>query len=142
MVRDIFRLSETLRRLSRSSTVRRTALAAALAFASVLTAFAIAPGTGTEMPIVATVVENVALNPVVAASTDEDTYWREERIQSGDTMARLLARLRIEDSHAVRFLRDSKQAQGLRRLIPGKIVRARTGEDGRLLELRYTTGVM
>jgi murein DD-endopeptidase MepM/ murein hydrolase activator NlpD len=142
MVRDISRLSETLRRLSRSSAVRRAALATALGFASVLTAFAIAPGTSAEMPIVATVVENVALNPVVAASADEDTYWREERIQSGDTMARLLARLRVDDAHAVRFLRDSKQAQGLRRLIPGKIVRARTGEDGRLLELRYTTGVM
>jgi murein DD-endopeptidase MepM/ murein hydrolase activator NlpD len=143
MVRDLSRLSALLRRVSSSTRVRRAALAAVLSFAGVLTAFAIAPSSVAEPPpLVTTVVENVALAPVVAASTDEDTYWREERIQTGDTMARLLARLRIEDPHAVGFLRDSRQAQGLRRLIPGKMVRARTGEDGRLLELRYTTGII
>jgi murein DD-endopeptidase MepM/ murein hydrolase activator NlpD len=143
MVRDFSRLSETLRRVSSSRRVRSAAAAAVLSFAGVLTAFGIAPGTVAEPPpVVQKVVENVALAPVVAANTEEDTYWREERIHGGDTMARLLARLRIEDPHAVKFLRDSRQAQGLRRLIPGKMVRARTGEDGRLLELRYTTGVM
>ncbi|HEV7802182.1 MAG TPA: peptidoglycan DD-metalloendopeptidase family protein [Burkholderiales bacterium] len=133
-----------LRRLSHSRTVRRAALVALLPFAGVLTAFGIAPGTATEteMPVVTTVVEDVQLTPVVVASTDEETYWREERIERGDTIGALLARLHIEDAHAVKFLRDGREAQGLRQLIPGKMVRARTSEHGRLLELRYTIGVM
>ena len=49
----------------------------------------------------------------------EETYWREERIQRGDTFASLLTRLRIEDPNAVRFLRSSNEAQGLAPARPG-----------------------
>jgi murein DD-endopeptidase MepM/ murein hydrolase activator NlpD len=142
MPQETSRLLETLARLSRSRGVRRAALAAILPFIGVVAAFGIAPATVTEEVVVSRVVESVALTPVVASSPADETYWREERIQSGDTFARLLARLRIEDPNAVRFLRASNEAKGLRQLVPGKVVRAHTREDGRLLELRYATGLM
>jgi murein DD-endopeptidase MepM/ murein hydrolase activator NlpD len=132
---------ETLLRLSRSTAVRRGVLAAILPFVGVVAAFGIAPDTVTEQVVVAPVVETVQLAPV-AGSTGDETYWREERIQRSDTFANLLARLRIEDADAVRFLRGSNEARGFRQLVPGRIVRAHTSDDGRLLELRYSTGVM
>lgn len=133
---------ETLLRLSRSTAVRRGVLAAVLPFVGVVAAFGIAPDTATEKVVVAPVVEQITLTPVAASSSAEDTYWREERIQRGDTFASLLARLRIEDAEAIRFLRHSDAAKGLRQLQTGRIVRAHTSDDGRLLELRYSTGVM
>src|SRR5688572_9201491 len=132
---------ETLARLTRSATVRRAALAAVLPFVGVVAAFGIAPDTVTEKVVVAPVVETVALAPTGASAGDE-TYWREERIQRSDTFASVLARLRIEDADALRFLRSSPEAKGLRQLVTGRVVRAHTTEDGRLLELRYSTGLM
>jgi murein DD-endopeptidase MepM/ murein hydrolase activator NlpD len=130
---------ETLLRLTRSKVARRTALAAVLPFVGVVAAFGIAPDTATEQVIVTPVVETVALTPV-SESTGDETYWREERVQRSDTFASLLSRLRIEDADALQFLRNSAEAKGLRQLVPGRIVRAHTTEDGRLLELRYSTG--
>jgi murein DD-endopeptidase MepM/ murein hydrolase activator NlpD len=131
---------ETLLGLTRSKVARRTALAAILPFVGVVAAFGIAPDTTPEQVIVTPVVETVALAPV-SESTGEDTYWHEERVQRSDTFASLLSRLRIEDADAVRFLRNSADAKGLRQLVPGRVVRAHTTEDGRLLELRYSTGL-
>src|SRR5918996_1633664 len=133
---------ETLLRLSRSTAVRRGVLAAILPFVGVVAAFGIAPDTVTDKVVVAPVVETRALQPVAASSAADDTYWREERIQRSDTFASLLARLRIEDADAISFLRGSDEAKGLRQLVPGRIVRAQTDENGRLRELRYSTGVM
>ena len=132
---------EKLLRLARSSALRRGILAAILPFVGVVAAFGIAPDTVTEKVVIAPVIEHVALAPV-NASTAEETYWREERIQRGDTIASVLARLRVEDADAIRFLRSSAEARGLRQLVPGRIVRAHTSTEGELLELRYSTGLM
>ena len=132
---------ETLLRLCRSRGVRRAALAAVLPFVGVVAAFGIAPDSTTEKVVVTPVIEPVNLTPTTASSSADDTYWREERIQRSDTIASLLTRLRIEDPEAVRFLRTSEAAKGLRQLAPGRIVRAHTTDDGRLLELRYSTGL-
>jgi murein DD-endopeptidase MepM/ murein hydrolase activator NlpD len=132
---------ETLLRLTHSSGVRRAMLGAILPFLGVVAAFGIAPDTVTEKVVATPVVEAVVLAPV-SASTSDETYWREERIQRSDTFASLLSRLRIEDADAVRFLRASAEAKGLRQLVPGRVVRAHTSDDGRLIELRYSTGLM
>ena len=133
---------ETLLRLSRSSNVRRGVLAAILPFIGVVAAFGIAPDTVTDKVVVAPVVEAIALAPVATSSTPEDTYWREERIQRGDTLGSVLARLRVDDAEAVRYLRASSEAKGFRQVVPGRVVRAHTGDDGSLIELRYSTGLM
>ncbi len=140
MPQDVHIVLESVLRLTRSSAARRAALAAVLPFVGVVAAFGIAPDTVTEKVQATPVVEIVTLAPVSAPTADE-TYWREERIQRGDTFASLLSRLRIEDADAVRFLRASAEAKGLRQLVPGRVVRAHTGEDGHLIELRYSAGL-
>ena len=133
---------EKLLRLAHSSSFRRAVAIITLPFVGVVAAFGIAPNTVTEQLSLTNVIEQVALSPVTATANSEDTYWREERIQRGDTIASLLTRLRIDDAKANHFLRSSAEAKGIRQLIPGRMVRAQTSEDGRLLELRYSAGVM
>ena len=67
-------------------------------------------------------------------------FIREERIQRGDTVASLLARLHVEDPAATQFLRNNKEARALYQLIPGRTVRAATTADGKLASLRYLNG--
>jgi murein DD-endopeptidase MepM/ murein hydrolase activator NlpD len=128
---------EKLLRLARSKAVRRAVLAAILPFVGVVAAFGIAPDTVTEKVTVQNVIEQIALPVTPVAEGSDEAYTREERVQRGDTIASIAARLRIEDQSALRFLRGSVEARALRGLIPGRIVRARTTEDGRLIDLRY-----
>ncbi|HWI14300.1 MAG TPA: peptidoglycan DD-metalloendopeptidase family protein, partial [Burkholderiales bacterium] len=62
------------------------------------------------------------------------------RIQRGDTIGSLLARLGVEDPDAVQFLRNARDARSLYQLAPGKLVRALTTADGKLVSLRYMQG--
>ena len=115
-------------------------LAAVLPFFGVVAAFGIAPNTVTEQLVFAKVVEEVALPELSAAGIADEAYWGEERIQRGDTLASVLARLDVDDPDAVQALRGSRDARALYQLLPGKTIRARTTADGKLLALRYLAG--
>lgn len=132
-----FIVSEKLLQLARSKAVRRGVLAAVLPFVGVVAAFGIAPSTVTETVAVQSIIEEVPLQAIPATGVTDEVFTREERIQRGDTIASVLARLRVEDQGATRFMRSSAEAKSLRQLIPGRIVRARTTLDGKLLDLRY-----
>ena len=99
-------------------------------------AFGFVPGT--SGPDVATrlVVRDLALPALTPAAIDEG-YWREARIERGDTLGSVLARLSVTDAAAQQFLRTDEAARPLYQLLPGKSVRVETDDDGRLLSLRY-----
>lgn len=120
---------------------RRWVLAvSALPLLGVVAAFGIAPDTTTDHVARREVVENVAVSlPAAAHATEQETYWREERIQRGDSMGSLLARLAIEDVGAVAYLRSARNLRALQQLVPGRTVRAITSGEGRLIALRYLT---
>ena len=107
----------------------------------VVAAFGIAPDTSTELIELREVAQPVLL-PVVGPSDtgDGDTYWREEAILRGDTVASLLSRLQVDDPEALAYLRNTRSARPLYRLVPGRSLRAVTTGDGRLLSLRYAKG--
>ena len=125
--------------LAGSRLVRATAMVV-LPFIGVVAAFGIAPDTITEPVAKTQVVQEVTPPAARLAGSTEDGYWREERIQRGDTLAELLARLGVEDPEAVPALRNARPARALYQLVPGGTVRARTSAEGRLLELRYQHG--
>jgi murein DD-endopeptidase MepM/ murein hydrolase activator NlpD len=102
----------------------------------IVAAFGIAPGTETRHVPVQTVIENLDL-PTVTQSAPAGTYWREEKIQRGDSISSLLERLDVGNDEITDFLRSSKHSKGIRQLIPGRTVRAKTSENGELLSLRY-----
>jgi murein DD-endopeptidase MepM/ murein hydrolase activator NlpD len=121
------------------------ALALVLLFAGVVTAFGIAPDTVTDTVTRAPVVEDVTLSHVAAiaqpsqAGQTGQTYWREELIQRGDTVASVLARLRVSDAEALAFINSDAQARTLFQLAPGRSLRVETTAEGKLLTLNTLT---
>lgn len=103
----------------------------------VVAAFGIAPDTMDDKVTINNVVQELKLPALVPTSGAELAFTREERIQRGDTVASLLARLQIEDDDATQALRNNPQAKALYQLIPGKTVRATADAEGKLVSLRY-----
>ena len=119
---------------------RIAAAAIALPCFGVIAAFGIAPDTMVKQVLINNVVEELELPALTLADDGNSTFTREERIQRGDTVASLLARLQVEDPAVLQTLRNNKQAKALYQLIPGRTVSAITTADGKLASLRYLNG--
>jgi len=130
-------LSQNPLQLLHKNGFRRLMLAAVLPFLGVVAAFGIAPDTATEQLVRTKVIDEVALPRVEGSDESGGAFWREERIQRGDTLATLLARLQVDDPEALKTLHNTRGAKTLYRLMPGRSVRAETSADGKLLALRY-----
>jgi len=133
-------LAQNILRLVQNGKLRRLVLAAILPFAGVMVAFGIAPDTVTDPVVINRIVEDVQLPALQVVESGPQTFWHEERIQRGDTIGSLLARLGVEDANAVEFLRNARDARSLYQLAPGRVVRALTTAEGKLLTLRYMQG--
>jgi len=117
-------------------------LAVAVLGLSGVAAFGLAPDTTLEAVPVESVqrdLPNLARAAVDApdAVSQDGNYWREERIQRGDTIGSVLSRLGVDDPEALAFVRLDPAAKPLYRLHPGKALRVETGTDGRFLSLRF-----
>ena len=123
-------------------TIRHRLAAALIALPcfGVVAAFGIAPDTLIEKVTINNVIEELQLPVMTPAADSDPAFTREERIQRGDTVASLLARLQVDDPETAQLLRSNKQAKALYQLIPGRTVRATAAADGRLLSLRYLHG--
>lgn len=102
----------------------------------VVTAFGIMPQTKFTATTQQTISEEIAL-PVAEASSTTATFWRNERVQRGDTVAELLRRLNVEDSAATEYLLKNKATESFRQLAVGKEVQSEIAADGSLLALRF-----
>ncbi|MDE2365626.1 MAG: M23 family peptidase, partial [Betaproteobacteria bacterium] len=105
-----------------------------------MAAFGIAPDTSLEDLPVQQVVLGLNLPEVQPSSDPGMTFWRQERIQRGDTISSLLSRLEVNNKDIVNFLRDARNVKIMHQLVPGKIVYAQTNAMGELLWLRYFPG--
>lgn len=104
----------------------------------VVAAFGIAPDTATDDVERQDIVQHLQ----IAVASDEialeqDRYWREERIQRGDTIGAVLSRLEIDDAEARAFLLSGAAARTMQRLLPGRSIRAVTTGDGKLVSMRF-----
>ena len=135
-------LAQKVLRLLREFALRHRWPAALIALPcfGVVAAFGIAPDTLVEKLPVNNVSLELRLPALTPTVETNPVFAREERIQRGDTVASLLARLQADDPSALRFLSTNRQAKALYQLIPGKVVRATTATDGRLVSLRYLNG--
>jgi len=129
-----------LARLVAGSRLCRASAAVVLPFIGVVAAFGIAPDTVTDPVPQSRVVQEIELSAQRTGVGADEGYWREERIQRGDTVPAILSRLGADDPEALRMLRSARSARSLYQLVPGSTVRAQTTADGRLLELRYRNG--
>ena len=103
----------------------------------VVTAFGIMPQTEIATAPVKTVVEEITLPQVTPVASSAAIFWRNERVQRGDTVDELLRRMNVEDAAASEYLRKNHAAESFRQLAAGKTVQAETGADGSLQGLRY-----
>lgn len=113
-------------------------MVAALPFFGVVAAFGIAPDTVPEPVELQHVVEAISLPSAPAAAEPEVAkFWREERIQRGDTVASVLSRLSVSDPEALGYLLQAKDVRSLYQLVPGRSLRVVTTAEGRLESLSY-----
>lgn len=86
------------------------------------------------------ILETLALAATPVGDLGTIIYFREERIQSGDTIPTLLERLGADGTEAAEFSRSSQAARSFRLLRPGMTVRARVDDGGKLRSLAFLTG--
>ena len=103
----------------------------------VVTAFGIVPQGEITSTSHTTIVQEIALPLVDQTSGNAATFWRNERVQRGDTVAELLRRMNVDDAAASNYLRRDQAAESFRQLATGKAVQAETSIDGGLLALHY-----
>ena len=103
----------------------------------VVTAFGLVPQNDFGVTSTRIAVEEIALPKVVTSAIVPASFWRNERVQRGDTVAELLRRLNVEDAAASAYLRTSGEAESLRKLAVGKEVQTEINAAGGLISLRY-----
>ena len=113
---------------------------AALAVLSLTAVAAFGTAPDTVLDTVPTrMIERVLPRPVVMDDDEASTYWREERVQRGDTLGSLLARAGVNDAEAMQYLRTDPAARPLYQLKPGRPVQVAIDDDGDLVALRFLT---
>ncbi len=114
------------------------AAVAGISLFSMVAAFGTAPDSAEIRAYQRTVIEQLPLSAPEERDAADGLFVREERVQRGDTVASLLARLGVQDEEAFAFLRQRLEAQALfRQLRPGKTVAARTSGSGELQSLVF-----
>ncbi|MBI1175427.1 MAG: peptidoglycan DD-metalloendopeptidase family protein [Sideroxydans sp.] len=103
----------------------------------VVTAFGIMPQSEITATPSRTVVEAITLPHTAQPVGLATTFWRNDQVQRGDTVAEQLHRLNVDDAEASNYLRNDPAAQSFRKLAIGKTVQAETDADDSLLALRY-----
>lgn len=103
----------------------------------VVTAFGLVPQNDFDLASSRVAIEEIALPKIADPETTTSSYWRNERVQRGDTVAELLTRLSIEDATASDYLRKAAEGMSFRKLPVGTEVQAETTASGGLIALRY-----
>ena len=103
-------------------------------------AFGLAPDTTLETIPTRNIERALPIPTFGQSDGASPTYWREERVQRGDTIGSLLARAGVDDADAMQFLRTDPAARPLYQLKPGRPVRVAIDEDGDLVALKFRTG--
>ncbi|MBS1190688.1 MAG: metalloendopeptidase-like rane protein [Rhodocyclaceae bacterium] len=112
-------------------------LAGSVSALGMAAAIAVAPPDD-DVTGVKTIVEQLALQGIQPLSLGQGSFLREERIQRGDTVGNILSRLGVHEPEAVEFIRTSPETRAMhQQLAPGKVVVARTSENGELHNLYF-----
>ena len=136
----------TLLTQERKSKLRLFVALSTLPLLGVVTAFGIVPqSSSTYNPSLKTVTEEISLPRETVATlgainAKSAIFWRNERVERGDTIVELLRRMKVEDTQASEYLRKHQAAASFRHLAIGKFVQAEVNSEGGLVALRYVDG--
>lgn len=118
-----------------SAAIGGTALAALLL--GVVGAFGVAPDSQVEGIDRQIVSEGLALNPS-PRSQDEQLFWRDERVQKGDSLLSVLTRLHVDDAELLGFLQTSVRNRVLPSPTSLRSVSTATDIAGSVAEVRLS----
>ena len=120
----------------RRVSLRAMIVVSSLPLFGVVAAFGLAPDTNTLNVPTQTVIDNIDIPQVVTGTAPND-FQREEQVLPGDTLASLLARLKIDELEVQRLLSTDAAKQGARLLKAGNRIKATTSANGDLAELIF-----
>jgi len=103
----------------------------------VVTAFGLVPQSDLGLDSTRIAIEEIVLPKAAPNVNTIASFWRNERVQRGDTVVELLRRLNVEDAAAGAYLRTAGEAESFRMLAVGREVQAETNAAGGLVALRY-----
>jgi len=107
----------------------------------IVTAFGIAPNTPSlEQIQIEEIIRDLSIPDIVVETQHNHTFWHQESIRRGDTIAAILGRLDVRKQDTAAFLKAARDSRAMRQLRPGKTVYAQTTATGELLVLRYFFG--
>lgn len=129
-------LTDHLTGAERRFSLRTLVVLSSLPLFGVVAAFGLAPDTQTIDIAPETITEALAL-PALAKSGSTGTFERESLIQSGDTLASALSRLKIDDLDIQRLLATDAVRDMAASIRAGKRIRATTLADGSLLSVQF-----
>lgn len=131
-------LTQNLLSQERKMKLRWFVTLSTLPLLGVVTAFGLVSESDLGLAKTNVTVEEIILPQVVAAEeVTASTFWRNDRVQRGDTVAALLSRLNVTDVAAVNYLVGTAEAASFRTLAVGKEAQAETNARGELVSLRY-----
>lgn len=123
---------------SRTGEIRLKLGAVAVMLAGVAVAFGTSPTAITYQGTFDDLIETVTISTPRRVAADIQGVARETRIERGDTVSSLLAKLEVHDDGLRSFLySDNKTDLIFRQMAPGKSVSAEVLADGRLLSLVF-----
>lgn len=129
-------LTDRLTGAERRFSLRTLVALSSLPLFGVVAAFGLAPDTNTLDITPETITEAIAL-PAQASVNPAGTFERESVIQSGDTLANALSRLKIDDLEIQRVLATDGMRQLASSIRAGKRIQASTTQDGQLLTIQF-----
>ncbi|WP_297325697.1 peptidoglycan DD-metalloendopeptidase family protein [Nitrosomonas sp.] len=122
-------------------TIRWLVALSSIPLFGIVTAFGIAPNTPSfEEVQVEEVVLDLSIPDVLPENQTNQTFWHQENIRRGDTIATILNRLDVNNQDSTDFLQAARGSRAMRQLKPGQTIYAQTNADGELLTLRYFFG--
>jgi murein DD-endopeptidase MepM/ murein hydrolase activator NlpD len=129
-------LTDRMTGAERRFSLRTLVAISSLPLFGVVAAFGLAPDTNTLDITPEIITEAIAL-PALASTSSVGTFERETLIQSGDTLANALSRLKIDDLEIQRLLATDTVRQLASSIRAGKRIQATTTEDGQVLTIQF-----
>jgi murein DD-endopeptidase MepM/ murein hydrolase activator NlpD len=129
-------LTDHMTGAERRFSLRTLVALSSLPLFGVVAAFGLAPDTNTLDITPETITEVITLPALVSASSP-GTFQRESLIQSGDTLASALSRLKIDDLEIQLLLTTDAVRQLASSIRAGKRIQATTTQDGQLLAIQF-----
>ncbi|HEY9099080.1 MAG TPA: peptidoglycan DD-metalloendopeptidase family protein [Thiobacillus sp.] len=133
-------LTHRMTRAERRFSLRTLVVLSSLPLFGVVAAFGLAPDTQTLDITPQTITEAIVLPALAAADTRSHTFVRESQIQSGDTLATALSRLKIDDLEIQGLLATEAVRKMATSVRAGKRIQATTTQDGQLQSIRFERG--